>query len=147
LKQQLHPDGHLVVDLRNGGKRRMAKVHQLVLEAFVGSRPGGMEGCHNNGDGTDNRVENLRWDTPSENNFDLVRHGTHFQARKAHCPREHLLIEPNLATSKLKHGWRECESCRLERKWASRHGEPFSTERADARYQAIMTTSTIQAAA
>lgn len=42
-------------------------VHRLVLESFVGPCPDGMEACHNNGNGFDNRIENLRWDTHESN--------------------------------------------------------------------------------
>lgn len=51
-------------------------VHRLVLEAFVGPCPDGMEACHNNGNPSDNRVENLRWDTRRGNHADKVKHGT-----------------------------------------------------------------------
>lgn len=51
-------------------------VHALVLTAFVGPRPDGMECCHNNGDAFDNRVNNLRWDTPKSNQADRLIHGT-----------------------------------------------------------------------
>lgn len=51
------------------------KVHHLVLEAFVGPRPAGMECCHNNGDWRDNRLENLRWDTHKANSEDRIKHG------------------------------------------------------------------------
>lgn len=51
-------------------------IHAIVLEAFSGPRPDGFEACHNNGDRTDNRAENLRWDTPSANQNDRARHGT-----------------------------------------------------------------------
>ena len=51
-------------------------IHALVLEAFVGPRPSDFEACHNNGDRTDNRAENLRWDTPSANQNDRAKHGT-----------------------------------------------------------------------
>lgn len=53
--------------------------HRLVLMAFVGPRPVGMEGCHNNGVRDDNRLANLRWDSPKANAADRSRHGT--QAR------------------------------------------------------------------
>lgn len=70
--------GYLVV--RAGrcpdGKTRLLKAHRLVLEAFVGPCPEGMVACHNNGDRADNRAENLRWDTPSNNNLEKRRHGT-----------------------------------------------------------------------
>jgi hypothetical protein len=68
-----------VTDWVNGNRRRKSYlVHVLVLEAFVGPRPGQrIEGCHNNGDQSDNRLENLRWATRSENTIDSIRHGTH----------------------------------------------------------------------
>lgn len=52
------------------------KIHRVVLEAFLGPCPDGMECCHNNGDGLDNRLVNLRWDTKLANAADRVRHGT-----------------------------------------------------------------------
>jgi hypothetical protein len=51
------------------------KTSNLVLEAFVGSRPLGMDACHCNGDPHDNRVENLRWDTRKGNFADREAHG------------------------------------------------------------------------
>ena len=51
-------------------------IHSLVLEAFVGPRPEGYVACHNNGIPTDNRAENLRWDTQANNNNDKITHGT-----------------------------------------------------------------------
>jgi len=51
-------------------------IHALVLESFVGPRPVGFEACHNNGDRTDNRSDNLRWDTPRSNQMDRAKHGT-----------------------------------------------------------------------
>jgi len=52
------------------------RVHRLVLESFVGSCPAGMEGCHNDGDPTNNKLSNLRWDTASANQRDRKLHGT-----------------------------------------------------------------------
>jgi len=49
-------------------------IHRLVLSAFVGPCPDGMECCHNNGDPSDNRLLNLRWDTPESNRSDAVLH-------------------------------------------------------------------------
>jgi hypothetical protein len=59
-----------------GDDLKIVSVHRLVLEAFIGPCPEGMEACHNNGVRTDNRVENLRWDTHDENMHDAFRHGT-----------------------------------------------------------------------
>lgn len=52
-------------------------VHRLVLLAFVGPCPDGMEGCHDDNDPRNNCVSNLRWDTMERNQQDRVKHGTH----------------------------------------------------------------------
>lgn len=57
------------------GERYYRFIHKLVLEAFVGPRPAGMEACHNNGDAKDNRLSNLRWDTHVSNMEDNFAHG------------------------------------------------------------------------
>ena len=72
---QSYKDGHQYVDLSRGGVKRRHSVHRLVLHAFVGPCPDGMEACHNNGDAADNRLKILRWDTRSENAKDRFRHG------------------------------------------------------------------------
>lgn len=78
IKMAPHPrrDDRLRVYLRRDGRRFLRAVHRLVLESFVGPRPDGKECCHNNGDHRDNRLLNLRWDTPAANALDKIRHGT-----------------------------------------------------------------------
>lgn len=73
-----YPDskGYLYVKISQHGKRRNRFVHQLVLSAFRGQIPDGMEGCHNDGCPSNNRLDNLRWDTRSENHRDKRIHGT-----------------------------------------------------------------------
>lgn len=66
---------------RNEAKTRL--VSHLVAEAFIGPRPEGLEVCHNDGDNSNNRVENLRYDTPAGNSADKILHGT--QQRGADC--------------------------------------------------------------
>jgi hypothetical protein len=66
----------LIVTPRFGKRRLLRYVHRLVLEAFVGPCPAGMECCHNDGDFRNNRVENLRWDTRAGNVRDAIKHGT-----------------------------------------------------------------------
>lgn len=61
-------------------------IHQLVLAAFVGPRPEGMEVAHENGDPQDNRLTNLSYKTKNGNMLDSVRHGTHRNSRKTNCP-------------------------------------------------------------
>lgn len=71
------PNGYVMIDLRADGNRLPRTLHSLVLEAFVGPCPNGMEACHNDGTKTNNRLSNLRWDTNKANHLDSVRHGTH----------------------------------------------------------------------
>jgi hypothetical protein len=63
-------------DRRAGGrlKDRKLNVHALVLTAFVGPKPDGMECRHLNGNLLDNRLENLRWGTHSDNERDKRIH-------------------------------------------------------------------------
>jgi len=69
--------GHVSVHLGVGVAKYTARAHTLILLAFVGPRPDGMECCHNNGIANDNRPENLRWDSHFNNNQDRRRHGTY----------------------------------------------------------------------
>ena len=66
---------YLSVALSNGEAETLS-VHRLVLEAFVGQCPTGMEGCHNDGNTANNRLSNLRWGTHSANLLDRRLHGT-----------------------------------------------------------------------
>lgn len=108
LDQATHPrGGYKYISLNGGGKqRRNAKVHHLVLEAFVGPRPEGMECCHANDIAGDNRVQNLRWDTPAANTDD--RRGRHV---KTHCPRGHEYTAENTAILKNPPGAKRCRTC------------------------------------
>lgn len=46
------------------------------MTAFVCPRQEGQHCCHCDGNGANNVLENLRWDTPSSNNQDKIAHGT-----------------------------------------------------------------------
>lgn len=69
-------EGHESVTLAVDGKPVYAYVARLILEAFVGPSPEGMEGCHEDGDRSNNRLSNLRWGTSQDNAQDSIRHGT-----------------------------------------------------------------------
>ena len=131
--------GHIYVTLRRpGAKAYKNSVHRIVLEAFVGPCPEGMEGCHNNGNAGDNRLENLRWDTHSENMKDVVRHGNHPLSKKERCPRGHLLSEPNLIESSKRRGSRGCKACLRALSLARYYGTELDIELADKKYLEIM---------
>jgi len=76
LKPWIHSEGYSYIYLCRDGKPKGKFIHRLILEAFTGPCPDGMECCHNNGDPLDNRLKNLRWDTRSNNEKDKVLHGT-----------------------------------------------------------------------
>ena len=65
-----------VINLSNGSAKgqRVFQVHALVLTAFVGHKPEGMETLHDDGDSTNNRLSNLSWGTSLENHADRIRH-------------------------------------------------------------------------
>jgi hypothetical protein len=69
--------GYPVLSLRQNGKMVLRTAQQLVLAAFVGPRPDQMDGCHEDGDRTNCKLEHLRYDTCKNNNADKVRHGTY----------------------------------------------------------------------
>ena len=56
-------------------RRKDREVHALVASAFHGPCPDGCEVLHINGCLTDNRPENLRYDTHSENLHDIYLQG------------------------------------------------------------------------
>lgn len=83
---------HLKVTLYHDNKKeRQVFVHVLVLENFVGPRPKGYLGCHYDDDPTNNKLSNLRWDSPRQNSLDAVRNGIHPEARRTHCDQGHPL--------------------------------------------------------
>jgi hypothetical protein len=69
--------GHRVLKLRDKERRGHLGTHVMVLEAFRGPRPSpSHEGCHNDGNGGNNVLANLRWDTAKANQADRLLHGT-----------------------------------------------------------------------
>lgn len=129
------------------GTPHVLLVSQLVLKAFVGPRPRGMEGCHNDGNASNNYLSNLRWDTHHENMRDVERHGRNFYRNRTHCPRGHALALPNLVASRVKKGGRSCLACdratSVYNYNSTREGKkqpcPYSVEQlADTYYAVIM---------
>jgi hypothetical protein len=72
LKPSNLASGHLHLWL---GRGKSIYVHRLVLEAFIGPCPDGMECRHLDGDPGNNRLENLCWGTPQQNADDRILHG------------------------------------------------------------------------
>ena len=110
LKGSPDKDGYLGVALRKDGRTTQWKNHLLVMLAFVGPRPEGLETRHFDGNHLNNRLKNLRYGTSSENSMDTVRHGTNRNARKIKCLHGHPFNTKN--TYIRPSGGRDCPTCR-----------------------------------
>ena len=73
LKTSPNGGGYLSVRLRKEGKGHTKRIHRLVGEAFLPNPDGKPMIDHINRDRMDNRLENLRWATSSENNQNTGR--------------------------------------------------------------------------
>lgn len=70
-------EGYRRVTLSREGKPKSLLVHRLVALAFLGEPPEpGMGVCHNDGNTSNNVLDNLRWDTHPGNMADKKIHGT-----------------------------------------------------------------------
>jgi hypothetical protein len=76
LKANPQEGGYLRVFLRDHGTTSTVYVHRLILLTFVGPCPEGMEVCHIDGNRSNNRLSNLRYDTRTGNHSDKRNHGT-----------------------------------------------------------------------
>lgn len=74
LTPELSATGYYKVILYNKGKRKVFRIHRLVAQAFIPNTNNKPEVDHINRNKLNNRVENLRWCTSSENkkNRDLT---------------------------------------------------------------------------
>jgi hypothetical protein len=103
--------------------RRLRTIHLLVLEAFVGPCPEGCEGSHLNGNSTDNRLANLRWETHVQNVKRRSEHGTEARGDRngTRLHPERLARGERVANSKLS----ECDVRAI--RLAAAQGEPYKT--------------------
>ena len=77
--------GYRYFVLSLNGRARSMRGARLVLMAFVGMPLSSQEACHCNGDRSDDRVVNLRWDTRSSNHADKIEHGTDQRCERHPC--------------------------------------------------------------
>ena len=65
-----------MAQIRVNGIKYIPKIHRLVLRAFVGEPPVGMEAAHLDGNRKNAHLDNLRWVTKKENWSHRHAHGT-----------------------------------------------------------------------
>lgn len=104
-------EGYMTIKLTCPQKKTTVTVHSLVLSAFVGPRPEGMECCHGDGDKTNNALSNLRWDTKKANELDAVRIGKRPDPDRTHCSAGHELTPDNLYFIRARPTLKQCRKC------------------------------------
>lgn len=67
--------GYRLVTFTRPGARQQFNVHALVMLAFRGPPPNGLEVCHNDGVKVNCALSNLRYDTRKANAADTTAHG------------------------------------------------------------------------
>lgn len=77
MKPQIDSDSpYPRIVLSKKGKLKCFTLHSLVMSAFVGPCPDGLEICHRDNDSTNPRLDNLRYGTRLSNREDSRRFGT-----------------------------------------------------------------------
>lgn len=71
----LMDNGYLYASFYDKPRKQQKGLHRVVAEAFIPNPENKREVNHKNGDKTDNRVENLEWVTPKENQQHALRTG------------------------------------------------------------------------
>lgn len=116
LHQTAHyKSGHMRVTLHRRGTQETAEVHRLVLAAFIGPCPLGLESLHWDDIPSNNALTNLRYGTRSENKLDLVRNGRWGNA--THCKYGHAFTPENTYQYGRR---RQCKRCTFDRTRARR---------------------------
>ena len=84
LKQYVVKAGYKKFMARKDGKKINFLVHRAVALALLGAYGAPFEVCHNDGDRSNNRLDNLRWDTRKGNHHDKLAHGTQIRGESVY---------------------------------------------------------------
>lgn len=78
-------NGYLISTFRNNGIAKTVKLHRLVLLSFVENIENKPQVNHINGIKNDNRLENLEWNTNSENQTHAIKTGLRVGVKGEKC--------------------------------------------------------------
>lgn len=92
LRPILDTGGHLQIGLYKNGKQKRLLIHRLILETFISPCPSGMECRHLDGNPVNNKLNNLKWGTHSENSQDSIKHGTFFHPDNSGSNNGHAIL-------------------------------------------------------
>lgn len=68
-------EGYMCISVRKNKKNESIRIHKLIMLAFYGPSPNPkIHICHTDGDKKNNLLENLRYDTATNNCRDRLRH-------------------------------------------------------------------------
>ena len=82
-KPSVTPTGYHVIVFSVPSKKHVGRyVHRMVMETFVGPCPDKMEVSHLNGDKSDNRLVNLRYESAKDNHARKIEHKTDFNGAR-----------------------------------------------------------------
>lgn len=126
------------VNLFDGVKFHTKTVHSVILATFVGPRPTSAVIRHLDGNARNNRIDNLKYGSQSENALDTVAHGRNPKAQRTSCPRGHSLSGPNLVSWFLARGYRNCLACSRAKSRLSRVTHPEFQRVSDLYYEEII---------
>lgn len=89
--------------------------HRLVAAAFLGEPPSPLhtDVAHNDGDPSNNHLDNLRWSTHRDNQMDMRRHGTMQDGEKCITAK----ITAEMAADIRERGKRRGQGVRLAREY------------------------------
>lgn len=113
--------GYPMVVLYKNTIKKAKYVHHLVLEAFTGPCPQGLEARHLDGNASNAALldsdgnPRLIWGTSNDNKHDEVRHGTHHEASRTSCDNGHEWTTENTRIESHPDGTfkaRRCRACK-----------------------------------
>lgn len=107
MKPYLDPQGYYSFKLRQDGKYIKKYLHCLLAESFLPNPFNKERVDHINRNRIDNRLENLRWCTATENNWNSIRHDNELYGIYWYESRQSYLIKLKINNKQRYIGWRK----------------------------------------